>query len=148
MLIDEIEKIIEPIIQDMGYIFWGGEYHSNGKYTLLRIYIDNTNGITVDDCALVSNQVSMALDVEDLIKNQYTMEVSSPGIPRPLLKLSQYNQFINHDVQLKLIQSLNGQKKWQGKIQSVQDGNIHILIGADTISIPFSMISKAFVSTE
>jgi ribosome maturation factor RimP len=74
----------------MGYTFWGLEYLSQGKDTVLRVFIDHENGITVDDCAAVSRQISSVMDVEDPISQVYNLEVSSPGMDRPVFTLEQY----------------------------------------------------------
>jgi ribosome maturation factor RimP len=84
MIKDELEHLLAPTINDMGYELWGCEYLPQGKHSLLRIYIDKTDGISIDDCQEVSHQISALLDVEDPIPGNYSLEVSSPGIPRPL----------------------------------------------------------------
>ena len=83
----KIEALLEPTIEALGFELWGLEYLSQGRHTLLRLYIDGENGVTVDNCAEVSRHVSGVLDVEDPITGEYTLEVSSPGVDRLLFRL-------------------------------------------------------------
>ncbi|MFT7177559.1 MAG: ribosome maturation factor RimP, partial [Halioglobus sp.] len=82
-----LEEMLEPTVKAMGFSLWGIEYSSQGRYSVLRIFIERDSGITADDCAAVSSQVSGILDVEDPISGEYTLEVSSPGMDRRLFRL-------------------------------------------------------------
>jgi ribosome maturation factor RimP len=92
--VESIQALIEPSVEALGFELWGLELIAQGRFSTLRIYIESAKGITVDDCAEVSHQVSGILDVEDPITNQYTLEVSSPGVDRPLFKQAHYEQYI------------------------------------------------------
>ena len=109
---DKIEALINPVIVDMGYELVGIEYVASGKHSTLRIYIDSENGIGVDDCETVSRQISAIFDVEDPIASQYNLEVSSPGIERPLFHIGHYQRFLGHDIKLRLVRPINGQRKF------------------------------------
>lgn len=141
----QLDDLLEPVVTSMGYEFVGLEYISQGRHSILRIYIDSVEGISVDDCADVSRQLSAVLDVEDPIANEYTLEVSSPGMDRPLFKLSHYEQFIGQEVKFRTIrpQLENGQRKFKGTIVSVDDDHINFNVEDKTISVPFSEIDKA-----
>ena len=89
---DALVALVVPVVDAMGCRFWGLEYLSSGRSAMLRIYIEN-DPITVEDCEKVSRQVASLLDVEDLITSEYTLEVSSPGLDRPLYTLVQYEQY-------------------------------------------------------
>ena len=78
-----LQDVILPLVESLGYEFWGGYYGGEGHRALLRIFIDKTDGITIDDCQYVSQQLSAVLDVEDLISHRYILEISSPGLDRP-----------------------------------------------------------------
>ena len=147
---EQIVSLLEPIVISIGYEFVGLEYISQGRHSILRIYIDNPEGVTVDDCALVSRQVGAVLDVEDPVSGEYSLEVSSPGMNRPLFKLEHYEQFIGEEAKLKTFRPQHGehigkgQRKFRGFITSIEGNNIFFEIEKDQIvSIPFNEIETA-----
>ncbi len=146
---EQLEALLEPIISSMDYEYVGLDYISQGRHSILRIYIDSAAGVNVDDCAKVSHQVGSVLDVEDPISDEYTLEVSSPGMNRPLFKLSHYEQFIGEEAKFKTFRPQNGenigtgQRKFRGFITSVDGNNIQFTIEENQIiSIAFSEIEK------
>ncbi len=141
----QLEDLLEPVVASMDYEFVGLEFISQGRHSILRIFIDSENGVGVDDCANVSRQLSAVLDVEDPISNEYSLEISSPGLNRPLFKLSQYEQFIGEEVKFKTIrpQLENGQRKFKGVITAVKNNNVVFDIENESLSVPFSDIEKA-----
>ncbi|WP_133127567.1 ribosome maturation factor RimP [Legionella nagasakiensis] len=143
MIQHEIEKLINPVIEDLGYILWGCEYLAQGKHSLLRIYIDHEDGIGIDDCERVSRQISALLDVEDPIPGNYRLEVSSPGIPRPLFYGWQYKQYIGEDVQIKLLKSIGGKRKFSGKIVAADENILILNVNHDHQEFLISNIVKA-----
>lgn len=116
----KLTEMIAPAVAASGFELVGIEYVRAGKYSTLRVYIDHENGIEVDDCATVSSQVSAILDVEDPIQNEYNLEVSSPGLERPLFTADHYQRFIGERVKLLLNMAVNNRRKWQGVIVSVE----------------------------
>ncbi|WP_198264646.1 ribosome maturation factor RimP [sulfur-oxidizing endosymbiont of Gigantopelta aegis] len=141
----QLEELLEPIVSSMDYEFVGLEFMSQGRHSTLRVFIDAEDGVGVDDCAEVSRQLSAVLDVEDPITTEYALEISSPGLNRPLFKLAQYERFIGEDVKFKTIrpQLENGQRKFTGKIIAIENNNIIFEIDGDNLSVPFSDIDKA-----
>ncbi len=119
-------ELLEPAIESLGYELLGIEYHSQGKHSILRLFIDSPNGINADDCGNVSHQVSGILDVEEPLKGSYSLEVSSPGIDRPLFKLKHYEQFIGSNIKLKLREAVGDQKKFKGEITHIDGQKIFI----------------------
>lgn len=121
-----LQILIEPAIVALGYELVGTEYLPQGKHSLLRIYIDTPDGITIEDCERVSHQVSGLLDVEDFIPGQYTLEVSSPGLDRLLFKVEHFNRFAGHQVKVRLKLPLygrgNGQRNFTGRLLGTRDG--------------------------
>ena len=105
---EQIEEMIEPVVNGLGCQLWGIEKLSQGKYSVLKIYIESEKGIDVDDCARVSRQVSALLDVEDPFKGNYTLEVSSPGLDRRLFKLNQFDSYKGAQVKLSLRRPYEG----------------------------------------
>lgn len=143
MIQKEIEDLIRPTVNDMGYELWGSEYLAQGKYSILRIFIDKPEGIQLADCERVSKRVSALLDVEDPISGNYNLEVSSPGIPRPLFNSSQYHRYIGQQVQVKLFRPLDGRRKITGVIVSANEDNLVLSIDNVEQNILFSNIVKA-----
>ena len=123
---DELAGLIRPAVEGLGYEMVGIEHLPMGKHSVLRIYIDSADGITVDDCSRVSHQVSGVLDVEEPIKGQYTLEISSPGVDRPLFNAEQFARFIGSKVKLRLYRPLEGKRKINGVIEKVEGENITI----------------------
>ena len=136
-------KLLEPVISALGYEMWGIEYFTRGHGSLLRIYIDNETGITVDDCERVSHQVTGVLDVYDPIQGSYHLEVSSPGLDRPLFTLDQFRRFKGHKAQVKLRSKLDGRRNFTGAIGEVKQDTIVLLDRDESYTIPVDLIEKA-----
>jgi ribosome maturation factor RimP len=129
MMISELQTVIEPTIIALGYELWGCEWVSLGKNTRqLRIYIDSQQGVNIDDCAKVSRQVSAIFDVEDLIQGSYSLEVSSPGLERPLFTLEQCRQFVGQPISVRLRVAKNGRRNFSGILDSVVDEAIALVL--------------------
>ena len=111
----------------MGYELWGVEHLKQGRHSLLRIYIDKVDGITLSDCEIVSRQVTGVLDVEDPIQGTYNLEVSSPGLDRLIFTLSQFARFTGMQVKLTLAAKLDGRRKLSGKIGGIEENSLILL---------------------
>jgi len=127
----------------MGYELWGLEYLPRGNSSLLRIYIDNVAGITLDDCVRVSKQLAGVLDVNDPIRSRYELEVSSPGLDRPLFTLEQFTRFLGYPVKLRLASKVEGRKHLTGVIEAVSDEEIQIIEDGQSFKIPAGSTEKA-----
>lgn len=138
-----IAELIGPTIEALGLELWGVEHGKQGKFSLLRIFIDSEEGITIDDCEKVSRQVSAILDVEDPISGEYTLEVSSPGLERPLFNLSQFEQFIGDMVRIRTRGPVEGRRKFKGTITAVVDDVVELAIDGETYRLPHGDIEKA-----
>ena len=128
---DKLTQLLRPAVEGLGYELVGIEHLPMGKHTVLRIYIDSSDGITVDDCSRVSHQVSGVLEVEEPITGQFTLEVSSPGIDRPLFNFEQFKEFVGSKVKLKLYHAIEGKRKIVGLIESI-DGDDIVIKEADS----------------
>lgn len=146
MIQDDVQEIIQPVIEDLGYKLWGCEYLPQGKHSLLRIYIDREEGIGIEDCEKVSKQISSTLDVEDPIAGHYQLEISSPGIPRPLFYAWQYKEYIGEMADLKLYQPIEKTRKISGIIKQADEEFVVVCINEDDMTIPFNNIVKAYLT--
>ena len=140
---EHLVNLIEPIVEGLGYECVGIEYNPHPRHGLLRIYIDNEQGILVDDCSKVSHQISGMLDVEDPVQGDYQLEVSSPGDDRPLFKIEQFEQFVGKMVNVGLFKPIERRRKITGLIVKVEGENIFIQENDQTYEVPFQAMSKA-----
>ena len=142
--LQQLETILRPVIEGLGYEFWGLEFRSQGYQSLLRVFIDDAeDGIGVEDCEKVSRQVSGVLDVEDPIQSEYTLEVSSPGMDRPLFRLEQYEAFVGHKVQVRLRMAFEGRRKFQGLLKGVEDQDVVVVVDDHEYLLQFDSIERA-----
>ena len=139
----QIAQMLESTVEALGFELWGLEYLSQGRHTLLRLFIDSENGISVDDCALVSQQVSSVLDVEDPISGDYTLEVSSPGMDRLLFKLEQFPAYLGETVELRLRAPFEGRRKYKGTLKGIEGEDVVVQVDDHEYLIPHSAIDKA-----
>ena len=144
----DLHTLIAPAVEAAGVQLWGVEYLPQGAHSVLRIYIDKPEGITVEDCEAASRQVSALLDVEDPINGTYNLEVSSPGIDRPLFMKEQFAQLQGQKVAMQLLVAANGKRKLQGVIDRVSEDNVVMRVEEELLTIPFSNISKANLVVE
>jgi len=141
----KLQAILAPTVEALGFELWGLEYLAQGRHSLLRLYIDGDDGITVDDCAAVSQQVGSLLDVEDPITGEYTLEVSSPGMDRLLFKLEQYGAYIGESVDLRLRVPFEGRRKFKGVLKGVEGEDVVVQVDDHEYLLPHSAIDKARV---
>lgn len=141
--LEQLQALLAPVIEALGYECWGLEFISQGRHSLLRIYIDHANGILVEDCEKVSRQISGVLDVEDPISNEYTLEVSSPGMDRPLFTLEQFAKHAGELVKIKLRSPYEGRRNFQGSLRGVEEQDVVVLVDDHEYLLPIDMIEKA-----
>lgn len=118
---EKLAELLAPSIEALGYELVGVEYHPNSVNALLRVYIDKDGGIELDDCVAVNEQVNGILDVEDPIAGKYTLEVSSPGLDRPLFNLADFEKFIGSQAKIRVSRPIERQRNFKGTIVSVAD---------------------------
>ncbi|SFU94138.1 ribosome maturation factor RimP [Halomonas korlensis] len=138
-----LQALIEPVVTSMGLELWGIDYLSQGKHTRLVIYIEHDDGVTVDDCADVSRQVSAVLDVEDPIHGEYRLEVSSPGMDRPLFTLDHFTRYRGHQVNIKLRTPFDGRRKFQGLLAGVEGDDVLLQLDGEEYCFPIDTIDQA-----
>lgn len=145
---DHLVKLIQPIVEGLGYEFVGIEFNPHPKHGMLRVYIDNEAGIHVDDCSKVSHQISGVLDVEDPVQGNYQLEISSPGSERPLFNIEQFEQFIGHIVKVNLFKPVDGRRKITGRIQKVEQNIVQLEEDGQVFEVSFQSMSKANLEFE
>ncbi len=140
---EKVEKLVKPIIEKIGYELYDVEYAKEGKNYFLRIFIDNEKGIDLNDCEKVNDRITDILDEENYIKEQYFLEVSSPGIERVLRKDKHLKQNIGEQINIKLFKKdENGKKEYLGKLKEFDDFKIVIEQDENEIQIERKNISQ------
>lgn len=143
MSVQKLNEIIQPLVEDLGYEFIGLEYNSNPKHSVLRVYIDKEEGVDVEDCATVSREAAAILDVKDPIRSHYNLEVSSPGLERPLFTPAHYREFNGYEVKITLYGPQDGRRKFQGAIGAVSEDGVTIEQDGSDVTLSLDNIAKA-----
>ena len=142
--VQDLSALFEPVIQSMGYELVGVEFQGSVQHGTLRVYIDHENGIGVDDCAAISQQISAILDVEEPIQQAYDLEVSSPGLNRPLFKSADYELFTDRLVKIKMAVPVDGRRNFKGVIQGVKQSKIvQVMVDNESYELLINDIAKA-----
>lgn len=140
---ERLEQILEPVVESIGYELLLLEYSPSPRNAMLRLYIDAPAGITVDDCERVSKEVAGVLDVEDPIRSAYRLEVSSPGLDRPLVKPAHFLRFVGEQARVQLIAPLNGRRRYIGFIRGLEGDTLRLETKEGFVEIPLSEIERA-----
>ena len=138
----KVTDLLKEKINTLGYDLYDVEYVKEGKDYFLRIYIDNEKGIDLNDCEKVSNEINDMLDMSDIVKDQYFLEVSSPGIERILRKDEHLKANIGKTVEIKLFKAIDKQKQYVGELIEFNDEIINIKIEENTISLDRKNIAQ------
>jgi len=146
----KVKELVEPIVRGMGFKLFDVEFKPEGRGWVLRIIADKEGGITIKDCENISRKLSALLDVEDLIPFSYMLEITSPGLTRPLTKVEHYDFFKGRLVKLILKEPIEGKREVVGYIEGVGNGIIDIREKAsgNILHIPFSSIAKGRLEIE
>jgi len=140
-----LQEMLQDAVEDLGCELWGIECQRTGRFMTVRLFIDKDSGVTVDDCADVSRQVSAILDVEDPIADKYNLEVSSPGLDRPLFTLPQFERYIGQDIAVHLRIPVMERRKWQGQLERIEKDMITLIVDDQEQILVFGNIQKANV---
>ena len=138
-----LQEMLQGAVEDLGCELWGIECQRTGRFMTVRLFIDKEGGVTVDDCADVSRQVSAILDVEDPIADKYNLEVSSPGLDRPLFTLPQFERYIGQDIAVHLRIPVMERRKWQGKLERIENDMVILIVDGQEQVLVFGNIQKA-----
>ena len=143
-IIDRIEKIIEPTVKDLGFdivrVLLSGDHNPR-----LQIMAEPLGGraMSVDDCAAISRAVSALLDVEDPVSSSYTLEVSSPGLDRPLVRLRHFERFAGYEARIETAMAIDGRKRFRGRLGGIEGDNVLLQVDKTEWVFPFPDIQKA-----
>lgn len=139
---ERLQAMIAPVVESLACELWGLEYITQGRYTTVRIYIDAPAGVSLEDCEKVSRQISALMDVEDPIDGEYTLEVSSPGLDRPLYTAAQYALYVGETVSLRLRLAIDGRRRFKGVVTAVEDETLLLSVDNKVVRIPVDSIDK------
>ncbi len=139
----ELVKLLEPVVESLGYELTDLEVKVGGRDGVLRLFIDKPGGVGLDDCETVSRQVSVRLDVEDPLPGHYVLEVSSPGLDRRLTKYEHFQRFTGQTVRVKLRFPLDGRRNYRGSLKSATADNIEVEVDGETFRLPLTTIESA-----
>jgi ribosome maturation factor RimP len=140
----DIEELVTPAIEALGCELWGVEFMSQGRHSKLRIYIERTEGgVSVDDCERVSREVGDLLDVEDVVPQAYTLEVSSPGMDRILFRPDHYSRNVGETVEVRLHFPFEGSKRIVGVLAGIEDDQVLVQVGEEEYVLPLENIQRA-----
>jgi ribosome maturation factor RimP len=135
--------LFEPVITGMGYELIEIEYQPHPKHGVLRLYIDKESGIQLEDCSAVSQQISALIDVEDPITGRFNLEVSSPGLDRPLRRVEDFQRYSGEIVKVKTAMAFEGQRNFKGCLQGIEDDRVVIECENKEVRLPITAIVKA-----
>jgi ribosome maturation factor RimP len=147
-MIDRVIKIIDPLLINQGMERVDLEYRREPRGWILRLYIDKEGGVTIDDCARISQELGRILDVENPIDFPYTMEVSSPGLTRPLRTERDFVKYQNRMVKVKTLEPIANEWSFKGRLLRVVKEGIEIEVSGKVVYIPFTGIAKANLELE
>jgi len=140
----DLTRLVRGAVEALGYELVGAEYLSRaGTGHLLRVYIDSEAGITLTDCEKASHQISGVLDVEDPIRGEYALEVSSPGLDRPLFEKAHFARFAGQKARVKLSVAMDGRSNYKGTIVEVDGDDVVLEVEGESVRLPFGQIASA-----
>jgi len=144
----QIEAVVLPVIEELGLELVEVQYRREQSGWVLRLIIDKQDGVSLDDCAATSREISQLLDIEDFIDQAYNLEVSSPGLNRSLKSMADFQRFIGRKAKIKTIEPIAGEHVFIGKIQQTEGETIILEVDRKEVLIPFLQVSKARLEVE
>jgi ribosome maturation factor RimP len=147
-IVKRITDLVEPILDEVGYELVDVEYLSKYGKWVLRVYIDKEGGITIDDCVQVSEELGDLIDIKVIIEHEYVLEVSSPGLNRPLKKEKDFSRAIDRKIKVTTIAPLNGRRNFTGYLKAFRNQNLYLEVNGKQIILPWEEIDKANIVYE
>jgi len=143
ILRERLIALIEPLLERLGYELVQLDYSAGRAHALVRVFVDRPDGVTLDDCARISRELSALLDVEDPIPSAYTLEVSSPGFDRVLRTQAHFGRFVGSRVFVELKEPRDGRRRYTGKLLTVDEAGIALEVDRERVRMAFDEIGKA-----
>jgi len=143
ILRERLIALIEPLLERLGYELVQLDYSAGRAHALVRVFVDRPDGVTLDDCARISRELSALLDVEDPIPTAYTLEVSSPGFDRVLRTQAHFGRFVGSRVFVELKEPRDGRRRYTGKLLTVDEAGIALEVDRERVRMAFDEIGKA-----
>ncbi|WP_041521671.1 ribosome maturation factor RimP [Gilvimarinus agarilyticus] len=140
---EQLFAMFAPVVAALECELWGVEYMTGTPTKVLRVYIDKEGGVALEDCEKVSRQISSLMDVEDPIAGEYNLEVSSPGMDRPLYTLEQFQRYIGEVIAVRLRVPFDGRRKFKGKMIGIEDEDVVVVVDNEEYLLPVDSIEKA-----
>jgi len=144
----QIWDVVEPVVGSMGYEMVGAVIGGKPGDRILRVYIDTPAGVTVDDCEAVSHQLSAVLDVEDPIGEPYVLEISSPGVDRPLFREADYVQYVGEQAFVRTLEPIEGRRRFKGLLCGIESGAVVIEVDGQAWRLPIEVVEEAHLIGE
>ena len=141
-LTDRVSALVRPVVEEEGCSLWDVEYVREAGTWYLRVFIDRDGGVGIDDCERISRRLDPSLDEEDPIPDSYVFEVGSAGAERELKRPSDFEQFLGHEVELRLYRPMDGKKSFVGTLAGYDDGNVTITVGEEALTFEKQQIAK------
>ena len=147
-IVDQVHAVAEPILLDEGIELVDIEYRRESKGWVLRLILDKEGGITLDDCTRISQEVGRSLDVEDFIEPPYTLEVSSPGLNRPLKTEKDFLKYVNSLIKVKTVDPIEKRRQFKGRLLGISENHIKMEVDEKIFQIPLSNVAKAHLEVD
>jgi ribosome maturation factor RimP len=143
MMQERVLALLEPLVESLGYELVCLELHGSGQHSLLRLYIDAPQGIGLEDCERVSREVSATMDVADPISGSYRLEVSSPGLDRPLAKPEHFRRFAGREAKVQMRVPVDGRRRFAGRLLGIEQDQVVIEVDGSSFRLPLEQVEKA-----
>ena len=143
-----VEEVVLPVLEELGLELVELQFRREQSGWVLRLIIDKPDGINLDDCAVASRELSQLLDIEDFIDQAYNLEVSSPGLDRPLKSMADFQRFTGRKAKIKTIEPIAGEHVFIGRIKKTEGETIILEIGRKEVTMPFSQVARARLEIE
>ena len=143
-----VSDLVSPLLADLGMELVDLEYRREGRGWVLRLYIDKESGVTLEDCARVSQEIGTTLDIEDVIETSYSLEVSSPGLNRPLKTEKDFIKYRDRLIKVKTFNPIDSRRNFKGRLRAISEGCIEVEIDGGVVTIPLTNVAKANLEFE